>query len=64
MPFSFGILPQSQDRKSLIPERFNKPILFIIKQIENCWNEQLADSLLKIAREAELKTTCMRTILD
>jgi hypothetical protein len=37
--------------------------IFIIRQIENLWDERLADSLLEKVRDTKLKPTCMGTIL-
>ena len=37
--------------------------IFIIRQIEFCWDKHLADSLLKKAKEIDLKPSCMGTIL-
>ena len=37
--------------------------IFIIRHIENLWDERLADSLLEKVRDPKLKPTCMGTIL-
>ncbi|MDD4651244.1 MAG: hypothetical protein PHQ34_03340 [Methanothrix sp.] len=50
----------------LLIDRENKEYgnIFVIREIDCCWDEHLAESLLKKARETELKSACMGTLLN